>query len=147
MAGDVSTDPYYFSVSEKSGSAVGVPMLDEDHLLGVIYVESIQKNSLQADDVQILQTLANQVATALQKARLYARTQEHLQVMTVLQSISHTVTSSLDINEILNNVITLLRNSFDYTYMGVYLLEACLHSARNPATGDMLIPEIPITEA
>ena len=70
-----------------------------------------------------LQALANEVATSLQKARLYARTQEHLQMMTALQSISHAITASLDLDEILNNVIRLLRDSFGYTYIGVYLLE------------------------
>lgn len=123
MAGDVSTDPYYFSTTERGGSAVGVPMLDKGQLLGVIYVESTTKNALQADDVQVLQALANQVATSLQKARLYARAQEHLQMMTALQSVSQAITSSLDIHETLNNVIRLLRNSFGYTYIGVYLLE------------------------
>jgi diguanylate cyclase (GGDEF)-like protein len=147
MAGDVSTDPYYFSTAETSGSAVGVPMLDKDHLLGVIYVESLNKDALQTDDVRTLQALANQVATSLQKARLYARTQEHLQVMTALQSFSHTVTSSLDINEILSNVIKLLRASFGYTYMGVYLLDGdVLHLGTQLGYPDhMLIQEVPIT--
>ncbi|RPJ25019.1 MAG: diguanylate cyclase [Chloroflexi bacterium] len=147
MAGDVSADPHYFFTAERSGSAVGVPMLDKDQLLGVIYVESITKNALQIDDVQTLQALANQVATSLQKARLYARTQEHLQVMTVLQSFSHTVTSSLDINEILNSVIKLLRDSFGYTYIGVYLLDGdVLHlGAQLGYPNQMLIDEIPIT--
>jgi diguanylate cyclase (GGDEF)-like protein len=147
MASDVSSDPYYFSVSEKSGSAVGVPMLDKGQLLGVIYVESLKKNSLQIDDVQTLQALSNQVATSLQKARLYARTQEHLQVMTALQSFSHTVTASLDINEILNNVIQLLRDAFGYTYVGVYLLDGdILHlGAQLGYPDDMLIHEIPVT--
>jgi diguanylate cyclase (GGDEF)-like protein len=123
IAGDVSVDPYYFSSVPRNGSAAGVPMLDKDALLGVLYVESSTRNAIQADDVQALQTLANQVATALQKARLYARTQELLQVMTALQSISHAITSSLDLNQILNNVIQLLRASFGYTYIGIYLLE------------------------
>ena len=123
ITGDVSQDPYYFSSAERHGSAIGVPMLDKENLLGVIYVESVTKDELQADDVQTLQTLANQVATSLQKARLYARTQEHLQVMTTLQSISHAVTSSLDLDEILNNVIKLLKDSFGYTYLSIYVLE------------------------
>ena len=110
ITGDVSQDPYYFSSAERNGSAIGVPMLDKENLLGVIYVESVTKDELQPDDVQTLQTLANQVATSLQKARLYARTQQHLQVMTTLQSISHAVTSSLDLDEILNNVIQLLKD-------------------------------------
>jgi diguanylate cyclase (GGDEF)-like protein len=147
LTGDVSTDPYYFSSAERSGSAVGVPMLDKAHLLGVIYVESLTQNALQMDDVQTLQALANQVAIALQKARLYARTQEHLQAMTVLQSFSHTVTSSLDINEILSNVTKLLKTSFGYTYIAVYLLDGdVLHLGAQVGYPDqMLIHEIPIT--
>ncbi|RPJ24885.1 MAG: diguanylate cyclase [Chloroflexi bacterium] len=146
LTGDVSTDPYYFSSTERSGSAVGVPMLDKEDLLGVIYVESATRNALQSDDVQTLQTLANQVATSLQKARLYARTQEHLRAMTALQSISHAVTSSLEINDILNKVIQLLRDSFGYTYMGVYLLEGdVLHlGAQLGYPPDSLIHELQI---
>jgi diguanylate cyclase (GGDEF)-like protein len=110
-------------------------------------VESITKNALQADDVQTLQALANQVATSLQKARLYGRTQEHLQVMTALQSFSHTVTSSLDINEILSNVIKLLKSSFGYTYIGVYLLDGdVLHLGAQVGYPDnKVIHEIPIS--
>lgn len=147
VAGDVSIDPHYFSTAERTGSAVGVPMLDKDQLLGVIYVESTTRNAIQPDDVQTLQTLANQVATSLQKARLYARTQEHLRVMTVLQSISHTVTSSLDINEILNNVIRLLQESFGYTYIGIYLLDGdVLHMGAQAGYPEhMLVHEMPIT--
>lgn len=123
LSNDVSQDPYYFSSAVRQGSAIGVPMLEKETLLGVIYVESLTKEELRADDVHTLQTVANQVATSLQKARLYARTQKHLQVMTTLQSISHTVTSSLDLDEILSSVIQLLQDSFGYAYVSIYLLE------------------------
>ena len=147
LTGDVSDDPYYFSSARREGSAVGVPMLDKEHLLGVIYVESARKNELNQDDLQTLQTLANQVATYIQKARLQSRTQEHLQVLTTLQSISRAVTSSLDLDEILHNVIQLLKDSFGYTYLGIYLLEGdTLHlGAQLGYPEDMLIPEIPVT--
>jgi len=146
-AGDVSIDPYYFSTVEINGSAVGVPMLDKENLLGVVYVESATRNAIQADDVQTLQALANQVATSLQKARLYARSQEHLHVMTALQSISHVITSSLEIHKILDNVIQLLRESFGYTYMGVYLLEDDILQlgVQLGYPDNMLIHELPIT--
>jgi diguanylate cyclase (GGDEF)-like protein len=147
LASDVSQDPYYFSSAVREGSAIGVPMLDKEHLLGVIYVESSRKDELQEDDLQTLQTLANQVATSVQKARLYARTQEHLQVMTTLQSISHTVASSLELDEILNNVIQLLKDSFGYTYLSIYLLDGdTLHlGAQLGYPTEMLIHEIPIS--
>jgi diguanylate cyclase (GGDEF)-like protein len=147
LAGDVSQDPYYFSSADREGSAIGVPMLDKEHLLGVIYVESNTKDELNEDDLQTLKTLANQVATSIQKARLQARTREHLQVMTTLQSISHTVASSLELDKILNNVIQLLKDSFGYTYLSIYLLDGdTLHlGAQLGYPEDMLIHEIPIT--
>jgi diguanylate cyclase (GGDEF)-like protein len=148
LTGDVSQDPYYFSSAVREGSAIGVPMLDKETLLGVIYVESAKKNELNEDELQTLQTLANQVATSVQKARLYARSQEHLQVMTTLQSISHTVTSSLELDEILNNVLQLLHDSFGYTYASIYLFDGdVLHmGAQLGYPQDMLIPEISINE-
>jgi diguanylate cyclase (GGDEF)-like protein len=147
IASDVTIDPYYFSASDRRGSAVGVPMLDKGDLLGVFYVESAAKNSLGSDDVQTLQTLANQVATSLQKARLYARTQEHLRVMTTLQSISHAITSSLDVDEILSNVIQLLKDSFGYSYISVYLWDADVLrlGAQLGYPEDMLSHEMPTT--
>ncbi len=147
IAPDVSQDPYYFSSAERNGSAIGVPMLDKENLLGVIYVESLERDELQSDDVQTLQALANQVATSLQKARLYERTQTHLQIMTTLQSISHTVTSSLDLDEILNNVIQLLKDSFGYSYLSIYLLEegSLYMGAQLGYPDTQIIYEIPIT--
>lgn len=148
LTGDVSQDPYYFSSAVREGSAIGVPMLDKEVLLGVIYVESAKKNEFHEGELQTLQTLANQVATSIQKARLYARSQEHLQVMTTLQSISHTVTSSLELDEILNNVLQLLKDSFGYTYASIYLFDGdVLHmGAQLGYPPDMLIPEISINE-
>lgn len=144
---DISNDPYYFSSARRRGSAVGIPMLDKDVLLGVIYVESTTHNEFNYDDMRTLQALADQIATAIQKARLYTRTQQHLQVMTTLQSVSHAVASSLELNEILQNVIGLLKDSFGYAYISIYLLDGevlCL-GAEIGYPGEMVIHQIPVT--
>jgi diguanylate cyclase (GGDEF)-like protein len=67
--------------------------------------------------------------------------------MTTLQSISHTVTSSLDLDEILDNVIQLLKDSFGYTYLSIYLLEedALYLGTQLGYPETLLIHEIPIT--
>jgi diguanylate cyclase (GGDEF)-like protein len=143
---DVSKDPYYFSSAKHYGSAAGIPILDKDKLLGIIYVESIMANDFMPDDVQTLQTLANQVATSIQKARLYTRAQEHLQIMTILQSVSHAVMSSLELNEILHNVIELLQDSLGYSNISIYLLEddVLRLSAQLGYPEHMIIYQIPV---
>lgn len=120
---DISNDPYYYSSAEQRRAAVGIPMLDKDVLLGVIHVESNRQSEFEYDDMRTLQALADLIATAIQKARLYARTQGHLRVMTALQSISRAVSSSLELDKILHNVIELLKDSFGYTYISIYLLD------------------------
>ena len=146
-ASDVSLDPYYFSSSQRNGSALAVPMFNKDELLGTIYVETTRQNDFKADDAQTLQTLANQVAAAIEKARLYARAQEHIQVMTILQSVSHAVTSSLDLKEILESIIQLLKNSCGYSYISVYLLDGSVLrlGAELGYPFDLIFNVIPIT--
>jgi diguanylate cyclase (GGDEF)-like protein len=144
---DISKDPYFFSSTKRHGSAVGIPMLDKNVLLGVLYVRSSTQSEFDYDDMRTLQTLADQIATALQKARLYTRTQEHLQVMTALQSISHAVSSSLELDKILQNVIWLLKESFEYTYISIYLLNGenlCL-GAEIGYPANTIVHQIPIT--
>ena len=144
---DVSEDPYYFSSAQRRGSALGVPMFNKDELLGVIYVETTKRHDFKPDDVQTFQTMANQVATSIQKARLYARAHEHLQMLTTLQSVSHAVTGSLVLNDILQTVITLLKNSLGYSYISIYLLEERVLrlGAELGYPEDMILYEIPIT--
>jgi len=147
VTGDVSNDPYHYSTTDRYGSALGVPILNKDELFGVIYIETTNQNEFKTDDVQTIQTLANQVAISLQKARLYEQTREHLQIMTTLQSVSQVVASSLDLNDTLHNVLKLLKDTFGYTYVSVYLLEDdTLHlGAQLGYPEDLIIRKIPIT--
>jgi putative methionine-R-sulfoxide reductase with GAF domain len=122
VANDVKEDPYYFSNAEHEGSAVGVPIMNEKELIGVLYVESAEKGSFKAADTQMMVTLANQVASSLQRARLYAGAQEHLRIMSIVQSISQVISSSLDLDGIFKAVVRMLKETFGYTYVSIYLL-------------------------
>lgn len=123
LTGDVEHDPYYITVGKHSGSAAGIPMLDEGHCLGVLFVQSPRRNGFKPDDIQTLQTLVSHVVTAVQKARLFAQVQENLRAITAMQSISQTVTSSLDLQNIFQTVVQLLKDAFDYAHVSIYLLD------------------------
>ncbi len=147
ITGDIENDPYYFTIGKRSGSAVGVPMLNENQLLGVLYVESAQREAFRQDDIQVLHTLTSHVVTAIQKARLFARVQNHLQVLTTLQSISQTVASSLDLAEIFQTVVQLLKDTFDYAYVSIYLLEDTILrlGAQVGYPSELILHKIPVT--
>ncbi len=121
ISNDVQKDPYYFSNAKHEGSAISVPIIDEKELIGVLYIESIKRESFNTDDVQMVYTLANQIASSIQRARLYADAQEHLRIMSTVQSISHLISSSLELNEIFQTVVQILKDRFGYTYASIYL--------------------------
>ncbi len=147
FSNDIIHDPYYYHPSSKgAGSAMGVPMLREGQLMGVVYVQSTPPHAIIPDDIQTLQTLASHLVTAIQKARLYANAHEHLTSMTTLQSVTETVTSSLDLENIFSTVVQLLKETYGYTYVSIYLLnDSTLQlGAQAGYPQDLIIHEIPV---
>ncbi|RMF00638.1 MAG: GAF domain-containing protein, partial [Chloroflexi bacterium] len=77
----------------------------KDRIIGVLDVESFDPHQFSADDRQLLQTLADQTAVAIENARLYHETQKRVEELTTLSLISQAVTSTLDLEETLTLVI------------------------------------------
>lgn len=123
ISDNVENDPYYFSSENRKGSAIGVPIMNENLLLGVLYVESSENKNFHADDVKTLETLTNHVASSLQRARLFAKTQANLKVISTVQEVSHIISSSLDLDEIFQTFVRVLRESFGYSHVSIYLLD------------------------
>jgi diguanylate cyclase (GGDEF)-like protein len=120
---DIEHDGYYYGVGSRSGSAAGVPLFNHGELYGVLYIESATRSAFTHTDAQMLAALAGHVATAVNKARLYASTQDHLVVMTALHRTAQIITSSLELDRIFQTVLQLLKDTFGYTRISIYLLE------------------------
>lgn len=83
-------------------SWLGIPMLVGDQLIGVIVVEdSKQPRRFTEDDVGLLSTVAGQMATALQNARLLEQVQKTARRERLIHDISSKVRQSPDINSVL----------------------------------------------
>ncbi|MEP7357251.1 MAG: GAF domain-containing protein, partial [Anaerolineales bacterium] len=129
VTNDVGSDPYYFDPAGRTvGSAIGLRLQREGALLGILYVESATANAFGAHDVVAFETLANHIATSLQNARLYAHASSQLLEMKAVQSVSKTITSSLEPGSIMGTVVELLHDTFGYRYVSLYVLwEGRLH--------------------
>ncbi len=123
IAKHVATDPYYFSNDEHYGSAICTPILSEKDLLGVLYVESVEADGFDEQDVTTLEALSNQISASLQRASLYSKSQEHLRVMSTIHAVSRVIISSLDLETIFATVVKELKESFGYTHVSIYLLK------------------------
>jgi PAS domain S-box-containing protein len=77
-----------------------------DRTIGVLDVESHDPYQFSARDQQLLQTLADQTAVAIENARLHQETQKRVDEVTALSEISQAITSTLK----LEDTLTLITN-------------------------------------
>ena len=149
ITGDVLRDPYYATPPRgpRTGSAVGLPMLHEHELLGVLYIESITPDDFDTEIVHTFQTLTSHTVTAIQRARLFAVARDRLRAITAVQSVSQTVSSSLELEQIFQTVVETLQNTFGYNFVSIYLLdgEVLRLGAQIGYPPEMVYTEIPIT--
>jgi GAF domain-containing protein len=57
---------------------MALPLRVADEIIGVLDVQSLASNAFQEEDIEVLSTLADQVAIAIQNAQSYERTQQLL---------------------------------------------------------------------
>lgn len=80
IALDVGTDAVTFNNPDlpDTRSEVALPMLVRDRVLGVLDIQSDQPMAFSMDDIDVLQTLANQAAVAIENTRLLEESQTAL---------------------------------------------------------------------
>jgi signal transduction histidine kinase len=81
LANDVRTEPYYvnfFPDLIPTQSELTVPIRVSSEVVGVFDVQSPQLDAFDEDDVVVLETLADQIAVAIENARLYEAVRQEL---------------------------------------------------------------------
>ncbi|MGD2104352.1 MAG: GAF domain-containing protein [Anaerolineae bacterium] len=81
VAPDVADDPRYICAVPKevpTRSELAVPIISAGHVVGVIDVQSPETGAFGSGESVVLETLADQIAVALENARLYQALQQEL---------------------------------------------------------------------
>lgn len=78
LVNDVSSDPDYVPVMPSTVAELAVPIQVGDEVVGVINVESSRAEDINADALELLQLVANQVSIALQNANLYEQVRRNV---------------------------------------------------------------------
>jgi PAS domain S-box-containing protein len=115
---------------DQNESYVGVPILTEDKVIGLITIQSYRQNAYKQDDIHLLQTLANSMSIALENARLFDETQRLLEEtkqrnneLAILNSISESMSKTLDLGTVTRVVGDKVRDIFDADSVIIMLLE------------------------
>jgi GAF domain-containing protein/CheY-like chemotaxis protein len=113
---------------------MAIPLLLKGRVVGALDVQSNTPNAFKDDDVAVLTTLANQIAVAIDNARLYEDAQQRASEMSFLFSTTSAAAAAATLEEALENIANELRSSMDALSVTIYLPEAYLDSKGNPFT-------------
>lgn len=131
--GDVKTDPRFLLSSSMPNfrSLLVAPVQSGGQQIGTISVQSRMPNAFSTKDSELLNSLGVQAAIAIENTRLFETTQQRLKEVDALYKTSQGLAVSLNADELIEDVITLLHQNFGYYHVQIYLLD--------PSNGDLIL--------
>jgi signal transduction histidine kinase/ActR/RegA family two-component response regulator len=111
-------DPYQFK------EVLGVPLNVREMIIGtmVVYTSNPSKH-FQQSEIELLFNFAHQAAVAIGNAKLYEDSLSKIKQLTILHEIGKTLSSTLDLDELLIKALELLREYLGYASCGIFFLD------------------------
>lgn len=138
---DVISDPIHRPnpLLPESRAELGIPLKIGNRVIGALDVQSAETNAFTADDVTVVQTLADQLAVAVDNARSYElaqqaieETRQRMQELSVLFNVSQALASATMESEEIAHIIS-------QRFIEVMNIPECLITLKNAETGEMHI--------
>lgn len=105
LCNDVTLEPRYYAEEPATQSEVAVPLRISERVIGVLDVQSEQRDAFDHDDVTVLQILGSQIGAALENARLFQETRQRYEAMFALHETSLDMIAQLDMPQLLEALL------------------------------------------
>ena len=103
---------------------MAAPMVVGEDVIGVIAVQDYERdNAFSPSDLNLLMTVANQLAIAVQNARLFQQERKRREMAQTLQELGQVLASTLELDELIDRALDLLKRLVDYDTASLALLE------------------------
>jgi signal transduction histidine kinase len=122
---DLSKEDFWPLARELNLKAcLAVPITVKEQVIGAIGLDRIgDQPPFSADEVSLCQTIANQAAVAIENARLYEKVTERMREATALYKVSNQLMRTLNLDQVLENVLDILQNFFGYLDCAILLVD------------------------
>lgn len=119
---NVHQDPHYRFIDSlpETQSEVAFPLRIDQRVLGVLDIQSDQPDAFHELDRTVLRALADNIATAVDGARLYSDVQRRAEQISAVIDITHALTSILDLDTLLETVVETIQKRFGYPFVHLY---------------------------
>ena len=106
-----------------SRSAVSVPLVARDRVVGALTLVHPQAGRFAADDLALLKAIGDQAGIAVENARLFAAEQERRRFASTLQEIARVISATLDPPQVFAAVLEQLERVITFDSASIFLLE------------------------
>jgi len=123
---DVSADPRLTRmVAREEGlrSVVTVPLSSKRKVLGTLFAATHGYREFTDQDVQLLISIGHQIGVAIENARLFDAEQRRAEQFRVISEVSRRTTSILAVDELLDQMVGLIQEAFNYYLVEIGLVE------------------------
>ncbi|MBL7199478.1 MAG: GAF domain-containing protein [Anaerolineae bacterium] len=123
---DVSADPRLTrAVVREAGlrSLAAAPLTSKGTVLGTLYAVTHGYREFSEQDVELLTSIGHQIGVGIDNARLFAAEQRRAEQFRVISEVGRQITSILDADELLWEIVRLLKETFGYYMITVGLIE------------------------
>jgi len=101
---------------------LGVPLVADERLLGGIVAHSPIPRAYDSNHLKLLTTVASQASIAVRNAQLYSTLHQHAAGLAILNSVSAAVNSTLDLERVLEIVVTSIGRVIGCQKSAIFLL-------------------------
>jgi signal transduction histidine kinase/DNA-binding response OmpR family regulator/putative methionine-R-sulfoxide reductase with GAF domain len=125
-------------------SALAVPITLQGEVIGVLDLqETAQNREWTREEVEMVTSVADQLALALENARLVEETQKRARQLAAASAVARDATAILEVEQLLNETVALISERFDFYHAGAFLVDeqneyAVMHAASSEGGKRML---------
>jgi len=125
VANDVFKEPRYghLETLDQTQAEAAIPLIINEQVVGVLDIQSESIHAFTEDDLQLLNALANNIAIAVHRVRLFDAVLSRNVQLDAIEEVSQAITYILDLNELLEKVVDLIHTNFGYEYVHVFLVQ------------------------
>ncbi len=122
----------YHTTTEHARCYLGIPLMRGEQVIGVMSVQSYEPNNYSKEQIQTLEIIASQATSAIENARLYEETRHRAEEMTLLYEISLQLSTNLDLNHVLRNLLDKCKQILPMDTFYVALYDESKHTIYHP---------------
>jgi GAF domain-containing protein/anti-sigma regulatory factor (Ser/Thr protein kinase) len=125
IALDVGEEAVFFENPHlpKTRSEMALPLIVGDEAIGAITVQSTEEAAFHEEDIAALQTMADQLAVAIQNSTLHRQAERRSRLLKAANRVGKEVTSILDLEKLLPQTVNIICEAYGLYYAGVFLLD------------------------